>query len=365
MTTEILCAVSSEIFLSYSDRDCTIADSLAEAIDGALGSHACFLAKRSIDSGEDWFGRVIEGLDEAKVLVLLLTPASITSLWGTFELGYARARNLKLVLLGFGVTASDLEGSPHSHFQLSTVTDLAAAVAIVATSLNRHHEFPLGASLPLDHRANEHLRQLREEYHGLRAVKAAGVVSVHAAWKAYAPEQFVVTQRRLWILLKDGYSFFRSDARRKQLISRFKDQRLQTCILIVHPDFEHLAAVESMDSAKVSRKAQRRDCLAAIDAMQGIRKELLADGVDIAASTNVEFVGYHKVPTWTGYVGDDIAYVSHYFTRTDRSDLNTIVAKRTDAGGAPLDYFAEMMKDLDKIHRDERHEPSLWSYERD
>lgn len=79
------------VFLSHSAADKSLAMLLAENIEFATNSKVrVFVSSRpdAIPSGRDWRDEVLENLDKAEVLVVLLTAAAKNSIWVGFELGY-------------------------------------------------------------------------------------------------------------------------------------------------------------------------------------------------------------------------------------------------------------------------------------
>jgi hypothetical protein len=130
------------------------------------------------------------------------------------------------------------------------------------------------------------------------------------------------------------------------LKARFSNPALHTKILIVHPDFKFIDAVELMDDEKLN---QRADCLRAIAAMRLIREEML-ESADIHKSGRVEFIGYNMIPTWTGFFGRDRAFVSMYFSDPQRGPLNTLVLLKAGRDGSELPYFKKMREDAEAMH---------------
>lgn len=79
------------VFLSHSSKDRELADVLARQIEQATGlAGGVFVSSRptAIESGTTWFDRIIAKLDEAEVLLILLTPGTQNSIWIGFEFGY-------------------------------------------------------------------------------------------------------------------------------------------------------------------------------------------------------------------------------------------------------------------------------------
>ena len=78
------------IFLSHSAKDADLAKEISVQIETNLPGFKVFASTRpsAIPSGTEWFDAILEKLESAAALVVLLTPASESSLWVGFEFGY-------------------------------------------------------------------------------------------------------------------------------------------------------------------------------------------------------------------------------------------------------------------------------------
>ncbi|HEY6640543.1 hypothetical protein [Povalibacter sp.] len=194
-----------------------------------------------------------------------------------------------------------------------------------------------------------------------REVFASGVVGAYPLWSGRVPADFMLTEPSLRVMLKDGRSFFKE--READLKDRFRRNGFRTTILILHPDSPYMGAVARMDHVKADDVyKQVKDCHYAIEAMQKIGSELLKEGVDIRK--NVDFLGYPFVPTWTGFIGESLAYVSMFFTRPHRGDLNTIVIRKHDDRGEETQFYKAMSREYEEIRRhiQDSEEASLFDY---
>ena len=63
-----------DLFFSYSTKDAEAALSLVEAVE-SQGSK-CWIAPRDIPTSKSWAGAIIEGLNESRVFLILLTENS-------------------------------------------------------------------------------------------------------------------------------------------------------------------------------------------------------------------------------------------------------------------------------------------------
>jgi hypothetical protein len=103
--------------------------------------------------------------------------------------------------------------------------------------------------------------------------------------------------------------------KREELKARFCDNRLQTKILLLHPDYRFIEAVANMDVHKAgSPDKQKSDCKFAIRLLQELRAEIQQEREEDIRD-RVQLYGYHLVPTWAGFVGRSGASISMFFTR--------------------------------------------------
>jgi hypothetical protein len=80
---------SLPVFISYSRTDAPLARELSTAL--AKAGLRPWLDADEIHAGERWKERVAQELRDARVMVVLLTPASAQSPWTYFEVGAAVA----------------------------------------------------------------------------------------------------------------------------------------------------------------------------------------------------------------------------------------------------------------------------------
>lgn len=80
------------IFLSHASDDKELAELLAEQIRVMFGRDTVkvFVSSEpdAIGAGDKWFPTILQQLEEATALVVLLTPNSIDRRWVWFEIGY-------------------------------------------------------------------------------------------------------------------------------------------------------------------------------------------------------------------------------------------------------------------------------------
>lgn len=182
-------------------------------------------------------------------------------------------------------------------------------------------------------------------------VFANGLIGAFPLWAGRVPSDFIRSEQDLRIMLKDGFTFF--SERKAELKERFRQRGFHTKILMLHPDYPFMAAVAQMDHVKSDNvRQQLQDCRFAIDTMQQIRAELLHESqgkIDIRQT--VEFLGYSLVPTWTGFIGSSTSYVSLYFTRPYRGELNTLLIQKFDDRGRETPLYESMFREFEEIWR--------------
>lgn len=105
------------IFFSHSSRDKEVMKRLKGFfVEKTGGTVEVFLSSdgQSIPLGRNWVYKVQEGLEEAALLVVFITPNSISSNWVYFEAGYSYSKGVRVIPTGFlGVDLSQL-GPPLS-----------------------------------------------------------------------------------------------------------------------------------------------------------------------------------------------------------------------------------------------------------
>ena len=83
------------VFISYSHIDAAVADDICLRLESAKVSH--FRDIKNIDWGDGINERVREALLESQSILVIVSPASLKSLWVPFEIGYCAALNRKVL----------------------------------------------------------------------------------------------------------------------------------------------------------------------------------------------------------------------------------------------------------------------------
>ena len=98
------------VFISHSGTDTWVARQIARHVE-ASGATA-FLDEANIDVGEDFEERILGALGEAKELLVILTPWSLSRPYVWAEIGAAWGRRIPIIGVLHGLTASDLQSNP-------------------------------------------------------------------------------------------------------------------------------------------------------------------------------------------------------------------------------------------------------------
>lgn len=94
------------IFFSHSSKDSTYILKLKNMIqEKTIGAIEIFMSSdgQSIPFGSNWVHKIEQGLRNASVMFVFVTPTSITSNWIYFEAGYAYAKGIEVIPVGVGI----------------------------------------------------------------------------------------------------------------------------------------------------------------------------------------------------------------------------------------------------------------------
>jgi hypothetical protein len=122
----------------------------------------------TIYAGEQWMERIFHELKSAKVLISLLSPASLARPWINFEAGAAWMTNVKVIPVCLGGLTADRLPKPYSNLQAVELKSIRGA-HYLASSIAHHLglDEPRGVFLGAD----SHLPlacENRDEQHVLR-----------------------------------------------------------------------------------------------------------------------------------------------------------------------------------------------------
>lgn len=134
------------IFFSHSSSDKDVLFKLKELFcDKTGGTVEVFLSSdgQSIPLGKNWVHRVQEALDNAKLMIVFLTPASLKSSWIYFEAGYAYSKDLRVVpvgLLGADISSVAPPLSLLQGFNIENKDGLDNIIALVNDAFSHNHK---------------------------------------------------------------------------------------------------------------------------------------------------------------------------------------------------------------------------------
>ncbi len=100
------------IFFSHSSNDRDMIFPIKEKIDDITGkSLNIFMSSdgQSIPFGNNWVHKIEEGLNNAQIMFVFVTPNSIDSAWIYFEAGYAYSKGIEVIPVGIGVNIGQLK----------------------------------------------------------------------------------------------------------------------------------------------------------------------------------------------------------------------------------------------------------------
>jgi len=98
------------VFISHSGTDTWVAQQIAREIE-ACGA-VPFLDEANIAVGDDFEDRILEALEEAQELVVLLTPWALSRPYVWAEIGAAWGRRIPIIAILYGLTAGDIQSNP-------------------------------------------------------------------------------------------------------------------------------------------------------------------------------------------------------------------------------------------------------------
>ena len=98
------------VFVSHSSQDTWIARQIAREIEG-FGAKP-FLDEAEVDAGADFEEDILDFLERAHELVVLLTPWALDRPYVWAELGAAWGRRIPIIALLLGITPSELQKRP-------------------------------------------------------------------------------------------------------------------------------------------------------------------------------------------------------------------------------------------------------------
>jgi hypothetical protein len=98
------------VFVSHSSRDTWVAKQIAAQI-SKCGARP-FLDEADVEVGDDFEQEILEFLDKADELVVLMTPWALDRPYVWAELGAAWIRRIPIIILLHGMTPGELQSKP-------------------------------------------------------------------------------------------------------------------------------------------------------------------------------------------------------------------------------------------------------------
>ena len=99
------------IFFSHSSKDRDLILPIRNKIvDITGGTMDIFMSSdgQSIPLGRNWVSKIEEGLKNAQIMFIFVTPNSIKSDWIYFEAGYAYSKEIEVIPVGIGIHIGEL-----------------------------------------------------------------------------------------------------------------------------------------------------------------------------------------------------------------------------------------------------------------
>lgn len=121
------------VFISHSVEDSKLAFTISETLKNLSLNQICTWFSSSpnpgegISPGDSWFNRICNEISRSKILIVLLTPNSITRPWIYFECGVAQGLDdCKIIPICIGVNKSDV-APPLGSYQCYQLSDYDSA----------------------------------------------------------------------------------------------------------------------------------------------------------------------------------------------------------------------------------------------
>lgn len=135
------------VFFSHSSRDKHTLACLKElVVEKAGGSIDIFLSSdgQSIPLGRNWVHRIQEALEEARLMLVFISPNALRSNWVFFESGFAYAKDIQVVpvgILGFDLGKLSPPLSLLQGFNITSADGLNNIIALLNKTFDHtHHE---------------------------------------------------------------------------------------------------------------------------------------------------------------------------------------------------------------------------------
>jgi hypothetical protein len=115
----------AQVFISFIHEDDAVAEAVQRFLQSKLNDQAVFRSsdRWRIYAGEVWMDRIMTELQDAKVVVLILSPRSVKRAWVNFEAGAAWIEKAKIIPVCFGGLTKGNLPKPYSSLQAIDLED--------------------------------------------------------------------------------------------------------------------------------------------------------------------------------------------------------------------------------------------------
>ena len=124
--------MAHDVFISHSNQDKTVASAMCSRLEQA--GVRCWIAPRDVRPGRNWGSEIIRGLDNAKVMIVVLS-ANANRLAPGYERGRARITQARSLMIP--VRTEEVEPSAELEFFLSSEHWLDASTPPLEPHLDR------------------------------------------------------------------------------------------------------------------------------------------------------------------------------------------------------------------------------------
>lgn len=164
----------SQIFISFIHEEEKVAKAVQVLLQDLLGRDLdVFMSadRWKIYAGEIWLDRISQELRAAKVVILILSPKSVTRPWVNFEAGAAWIKEgTKIIPACFGGLSKDTLPKPYSSIQALDLQEQNDQYYLVTSVCHHLGKLPPPPPLPESiQSANEQVERFRAPYRGLKA----------------------------------------------------------------------------------------------------------------------------------------------------------------------------------------------------
>jgi hypothetical protein len=123
----------ADLFISYAHQDHKAATEIARAL---ANLNVSVWSDQAIRAGEEWMPAIERALDEAKVMVLCVSPSFLASDWAQLEIGVALSRSRSAGVRVIPVILSE-SVVPESLRRFQFIDARQLSVAQVATAIQK------------------------------------------------------------------------------------------------------------------------------------------------------------------------------------------------------------------------------------